>query len=420
VRTARLLGPLAERAFRRLYLARASSLFGDGLVQVALAFAVLRIDRSASALGLVLAARSLSVVVFLLVAGVVADRLPRQLVMVGADLLRLATQGLSAALLIAGRAQVWELGALAFAYGIGQAFFLPASTGLIPQTVSPGRLQEANALINLTSSGFSILGPAVAGVLVATVGPGWALAVDAGSFAASAAFLTRVRVAPRAAAAPASFLSELRAGWHEFRSRTWLWVDGVFSALGNFAILSPLWVLGPVVAESSLGGASAWAAIATAFGAGAVLGGLCALRLKPRFPLRVGVPVLALLALPPALLAVPAPTVAIAGGALAGGFGLSLFNTLFETAAQQHVPLEALSRVASIDWGMSMGLQPLAFVVVGPVADRIGTGGTLAGSAGWAVLSTAVVLAVPSVRALRSREAAAPAAAEIAVAAAEG
>jgi MFS family permease len=384
-----------------LYLARASSLFGDGLVPVALAFAVLRIDRSASALGLVLAARSLSLVTFLLVAGVFADRLPRQQVMIGADLLRLGAQGLTAALLIGGEARIWQLIVLAFVYGGGQAFFLPASTGVVPQTVSPGRLQEANALISLTSSGFSILGPVVAGVLVATVGPGWALAADAASFLVSAAFLARLRIVGEIGSSRASFFSELRAGWHEFRSRTWLWVDGVFSALGNFAVLSPLWVLGPVVAQRSLGGASAWAIIATGFGIGSVLGGIGALRLKPVHPLRVGVAVLSLLALPPALLASPAPTFAIAAGALAAGLGLSLFNTLFETTAQQHVPPAALSRVASIDWVLSVGLQPLGFALVGPVAQRLGLTITLAASATWAVVSTMVVLAVPSVRQVR-------------------
>ena len=395
------LGSLEEPNFRRLYLARASSLLGDGLVPVALAFAVLGIDQSASALGLVLAARSLSLVLFLLVGGVFADRLPRQRLMIGADLLRLGTQSVTAALVIAGTAQIWEIAALSFVYGAGQAFFVPASTGLVPQTVSPGHLQEANALISLTSSSFAIVGPALAGLLVATVGAGWAIAVDALSFLVSALLLVGLEITGTTFAIATNIVAELRTGWREFRSRTWLWVDGVFSALGNFAVLSPFLVLGPVVAQESLGGAAAWATIATTFGAGAVLGGIAALRLRPTHPLRLGVPVLALLALPPALLAGPASTYAIAAGALFAGAGLSLFNTLFETTAQQHIPPEALSRVASIDWVLSVGLQPLGLALAGPAAAHFGTTATLTASAVWAVLSTAVVIAVPSVRNVR-------------------
>ena len=400
----RLIGPLEERQFRLLFFARGFSMLGDGLVPVALAFAVLTIERSASALGLVLAAGTVPRVLLLLAAGVWADRLPRHQVMVGADLLRFGSQGLAAALLIGGDAQVWQLALLTFVHGTGAAFFLPASTGLIPQTVSPGRLQQANGLLSLTESGFAILGPVVAGVLVATVGSGWALGADAATFLISAIFLSQLRVPRIAERAPASFLNELGAGWREFTSRTWLWVDGLFSAVGNLAVLAPIWALGPLVAEQSLGGAPAWAAIVTAFGVGSVLAGASALRFTPERPLLVGVSALALLALPPALLAVPAPTPVIAAGAFAAGFGLILFNTLFETTVQQHVPAEALSRVSSIDWMLSLGLYPVGLALAGWVAGLIGAGATLTISAVWAVLSVLVVLAVPSVRNLRRRD----------------
>jgi len=400
----RLIGPLEERQFRLLFIARGFSMFGDGLVPVALAFAVLSIERSASALGLVLAAGTVPRVLLLLVAGVWADRIPRHQVMVGADLLRFGSQGIAAVLLIGGHAQVWQLALLTLVHGVGAAFFLPASTGLIPQTVSPGRLQQANGLLSLTSSGFSILGPVIAGVLVATFGAGWALAADAATFLVSAAFLLQLRATSSVERIPASFLHELRAGWHEFTSRTWLWVDGLFSAFGNFAVLAPIWALGPLVAEESLGGAAAWAAIVTAFGVGSVVAGAVAIRFKPERPLLIGVSALVLIAFPPALLAVPAPTPVIAAGAFAAGFGLILFNTLFETAVQQHVPAEALSRVSSIDWMLSLGLYPIGLAVAGSVAEVIGVGATLAASAIWALIWTPVVLAVPSVRNLRRRD----------------
>ena len=237
---------------------------------------------------------------------------------------------------------------------------------------------------------------------MASVGPGWALAADAATFLASALFLVQIHVVPKARPLAASFLRELREGWQVFRSQTWLWVDGVFSALGSFAVLAPMFVLGPVVAVRSLGGAPAWATIVAAFGAGSILAGVVLLRARPRRPLLVAIPPLALLALPTAFLALPAPTLIIALGALAGGFGLTVFNTLFETTVQRHVRPESLSRVASIDWVMSGALQPFGFALAGSAALVVGLGTTLAASALWIIISTAIVLSIPSVRNLRS------------------
>jgi MFS family permease len=395
------LGPLAEPQFRRLYLARALSLFGDALVPVALAFGVLAVDGSPSALGFVLASRFASLVLFLLIAGVIADRLPRKAILVGADLVRLAAQSITATILVTSTATVWELVLLAFVYGAGEAFFRPTSTGFVPETISSARLQQANALLATTTSACTVLGPVVAGVLVATMGPGWAIAADAFTFFLSAMFLARIRTARRPGRQKTTLLRDLADGWRVFRSETWLWVDGVYSALGNCAVFAPLLALGPVVALRSLGGAGAWATIVAALGVGSVLGGLVLLRARPARPLFVGVILLSLLALPTALLALPAPTVVIAVGALAGGFGLSVFNTLFETTVQQFVAPQALSRVAAIDWLMSLGLFPIGFAVAGPAAAAFGVRVPLVAAAVWILGSTAIVLAVPSVRQVR-------------------
>jgi MFS family permease len=403
------LGPLEEPQFRNYFFARAFSMAGDGIVPVALAFAVLEIEKSASALGLVLAAYTLPRLLFLLVAGVWADRLPRNLVMVASDLLRFGSQGTAALLLLSGEAEIWHLFALNFLHGVGGAFFVPASTGLVPQVVSPGRLQEANGLLSLTGSMTEVLGPVIGGVLVTTVGAGWALGIDALTFLVSAAFLVRLQVPEGPLRVAASFFSELRGGWREFTSRTWLWVDGVYSALGNAAILAPVWALGPLVAEESLDGASSWAAIVAAVGLGSVFGGLVSIRFKFERPIFAGVVALSLLALPPALLAGPAPTAAVAMGAFAGGAGLIFFNTLFETTVQEQVPPAALSRVTSIDWFLSLALYPIGLAGAGLVADQIGVGPTLAAAAVWAVVSTAIVLLVPSVREVRRRPATIPA-----------
>jgi MFS family permease len=404
MRARRLLGVLDEREFRRLYFARAFSQLGDGLAPVALAFAVLEVDASPSALGFVLAARSVPLVAFLLVGGVWADRLERQRVMLASDLLRAATQGLLAVLVLTGRAELWHFLVLAFLYGCGAAFFLPASTGLIPQLVASDRLQQANALLGLTGSVFSVLGPALAGVIIALSEPGWAIAIDSVTFLVSAAFLARIRLPAAAARVASRFLTDLHDGWREFRSRTWLWVDGVYAALANALVLSPLLALGPVVADRELNGASSWATIATAFGLGSVAGGVFAIRLRPRWPLRVAVASLLTIALPPALLAIPTGTAAIAVASFAAGLGLIFFNTIFETTVQQHVPPDSLSRVASIDWVLSVGLQPIGFALAGPAAEAFGLSTALAFAALWGVVSTLVVLAVPSVRNLPRQE----------------
>jgi MFS family permease len=376
-------------------------MLGDAIVPVALAFAVLDVERSAAALGLVLASFTVPRVILITFAGVWADRLPRNLLMVATDLLRFGAQGTAAILLITGVAEIWHLIVLNLIQGVGSSFFAPAATGLVPQVVSPGRLQAANGLLSLTGSSLEVLGPVLGGIFVATVGAGWALAVDATTFLVSAVFLVRLRLPERLPRVAQSFLADLRGGWQEFFSRTWLWVDGIYSALGNMAVLAPVWALGPLVAEESLDGATSWAAIVTCFGLGSVVAGAAVIRFKPERPIFAGVAVLSLLALPPALLAAPAPTAAIGAGAFLAGFGLIFFNTLFETTVQEQVPEEALSRVSAIDWMLSLALYPIGLALAGFVAEAIGTGRTLAIAAVWAVASTVVVLLVPGVREVR-------------------
>jgi MFS family permease len=405
-------GALTEREFRNLYFARAFSLFGDGIAPVALAIALLKtLHWSPSALGYVLGVRAGAAVAFLLVAGVIADRLPRRLILMSSDLLRFGAQGATAALILTKQARLYELLILAFAYGLGDAFFRPTSTGIIPQTVSRERLQQAMAMILLTQSSFFVLGPVVAGAIAVTVGPGWAIAADSATFLVSAGFVARLSRLPRAPAG-AGFLRELREGWAVFGGRTWLWVDGVFSALGSAMIFAPFLVLGPAVVLYGLHSTGGWAAIAAAFGGGSVVGGFLLLSAKPSRPLLAAVPPLALLALPTGLLAAKAPVAVIAVGAFAGGLGLAVFNTLFETTVQRAVAPEVLSRVASIDLMLSGSLLPLGFFAAGWAGSHIGLRETLAAAAVWAVASTVVVLLVPDVRNFRHEPPPAPAEAE--------
>jgi MFS family permease len=207
------LGPLARREFRLLFLARATSFFGSSIAPVAIAFAVLDLTGSATDLGIVLAARMIPQLVFLLIGGVWADRLPRHLVMVVSDLVTGGAQAVTAALLLTGNAEIWHLVVLQAVGATGFAFFFPASTGLVPQTVEPALLQQANATLRMALNVSSIGGAALGGILVAAVGSGWALAVDAGTFFVSAAFLFSMRVVSAARTEVPNFLGELREGW---------------------------------------------------------------------------------------------------------------------------------------------------------------------------------------------------------------
>jgi len=291
------LAPLQDRPFRLLYAGQVISLLGDGMAPVALAFAVLQLTGSANDLGWVLAARSGTLVSLLLISGVIADRVKsRRLLMVAADLVRFLTQSVTAALVLTGTAQLWELLILQAAYGAGMALFYPAITGLIPATVRPSALQQANALRAVASSGGQVVGPAIAGVIVASASPGWALAADALSFAVDACFLARLP-AITAARTAERFGRHLLEGWRAFTSRTWVWTIVAGASLGNL-LFAAVTVLGPFVAERRLGGPAGWGLIMAFVGVGSLVGGLLALRLRPAHPLRVGILTAWLLALP--------------------------------------------------------------------------------------------------------------------------
>ncbi|HEX7299691.1 MAG TPA: MFS transporter [Solirubrobacteraceae bacterium] len=390
---------LRERDFRLLFSGQVVSLFGDGMVSVALAFAVIGLGGSASDVGVVLAARSLTLVATLLAGGVVADRLSPRSVMVGADLVRLVSQGLLGALLIAGRPDVWTIAALAGVGGAATGFFNPASTGLLPAVVRGEGLQQANALRALAMSAGRIGGPIAAGLLVATAGAGWALAVDAATFAVSAAFLSRLRLPAGAEREAGSFLAELREGWEAFRSRTWLWSFVAGAAFGN--LVYGCWnVVGPVVAEERLGGATAWGLIIAASGAGGIAGGIVALRVNARRPLLLATLALWAFFAPLALLALELPATVVALGALVAEVGLVLSNTVWESTLQRHVPVSTLSRVSAYDWFGSMAFQPVGLALWGPIAAAIGNDGALWLAFVLGVVSVLVLLAVREIRTL--------------------
>jgi MFS family permease len=393
---------LRDRDFLRFFGAQAISMFGDRMVTVALAFAVLLQGGSPTDVGTVLAMRALPLIACLLVGGVLADRTSRRTVLVAADLVRLVSQGALAGWLILGRPSVLAIGLLAGVTGAGSGFAAPATTGLLPEVVLPEQLAEANGLRATAFSAGELGGPLLSGVLVATAGPGWALGIDALTFAASAALLIGLRRgggATRPRTPGASFLADLRGGWQAFRAQRWLWTFVLYASLAN--MFWGAWkVLGPVVAHLDLGGAAAWGVVMSAQGVGTVAGGIYALRARPRRPMLIVAVTSPLFGVPLAALALGLPVPFIAVGALLAGLGLMLGNTLWETTLQRHVPSESLSRVSSYDWFGSLALDPVGLAIWGPIAGVIGIQASVWTACGLLVVSALMLLAVPEVRRL--------------------
>jgi MFS family permease len=394
---------LAERDFRLLWLGQSGSAIGDALIGVALAFAVLEVGGTAADLGLVFAAFAVPRVVLTLAGGVWSDRLPRQHVMIACDLVRAVAQAVVSTLLITGSGQVWHLLALAVVMGSAHAFFVPATTGLMPQLVTRGRLQQANALVSISQSVAHIFGPLAAGLIVATIGPGWAFAIDGVSFLVSAGFLAGMRVPATVVEERRSFVAELGDGWREVRTRSWV-LAAIFTFGLSNASLGAFQVLGPIVATRDLDGAASWGVILAGGAIGGVLGGALSLRWKPRRPLVPGFLVMALATIQLLLLVPPFAAPIVALGTMVAFGGIILSNTFWDTMLQQHIPSTAISRVSSWDWMVSLLFQPVALAAVGPVSEAIGVRETLLVAAGIGIVANLAVLAVPSVRRVQRRE----------------
>jgi hypothetical protein len=397
---ARSLAPLANPAYRRLWMGQTISSAGDSLTQVAAVFAILRIGGTAADIGYVIAIGTFTRVVFLLAGGVWADRLPRRLVMITSDAIRGAVQAVLAILLLSGYARVWELGLGAAVFAAAQAFFGPASTGLLPEIVPADQLQQSNVLMSFGASSCSVGSPAAAGLLVAIFGPGIVFALDAGSFMVSAITLASLRLSPRTISPRSSFCADLASGWHEVAIRPWYWLSLIAHAISNFAIPA-YFVLGPVIAARALGGASAWGAISAAWAAGAVLGCAIALRAAPRRPLMVANLALALPVLPLLALAVPLAVWLVAIAAALSGGGMIFLNSAWEAAIQQLIPGEVLSRVDSYDWLISLLVMPIGYIVVGPISAHAGDTQVLVGAALMLTVTSVSTLMIPGTRAVR-------------------
>ncbi len=385
---------LRHREFRFLWLAQSSSVIGDYLVLVALALFVIQRTGSATDLGFVLAAKALPLIVFLLFGGVLADRLPRHRVMIVTDLTRFALHGLLAVLIFAGSVPIWQLVAIEMAFGAAEAFFRPAADGVLPQTVPEQDIQPARAITAMSNNIAEFAGPALATALVLGAGAGWAFALDAATFLASAAFLSRVHPRPRASTEPEgtperapSVLAEIRAGSREVRARTWVWATLLTFCAALFFGLAPWFVLGPVIARSQYGHVSVYGLLEAAVGLGTIVGALVGVGWRPRFPMRTAM--IAIMAWPVAaiLYASGSPLALVLAVTAVAGAGIAIFDVLWTTALAERIPPQSLSRVSSYDWMVSGALLPLGYAIAGPLGSAIGAVPVMLGGSVLALLA---------------------------------
>ncbi|MGW7433726.1 MFS transporter [Streptomyces sp. NPDC054861] len=371
---------------------------------IAAAFAVLHSGGDAGDVGLVAAARTLPLVLFLLIGGALADRLPRHRVMVAANALNCVSQGAFAVLVLTGDPQLWQMMALTALCGTGQAFFSPAAEGMLMSSVSGEQVSRAFALFRMGMHGAGIGGAALGGAMIAAVGPGWVLAIDAAAFAVAGALRAFLDVGHIAARQPGGgLLSDLREGWREFVGRPWLW-----SIVAQFSIVVALIgatesVYGPLVARDHLGGARPWGLALAAFGAGMLCGALLMMRWKPRRMLLVGTLGVFPIALPSAALAVPLDVVGVSVAMFVSGAAIEVFGVAWMTTLHQEIPEEKLSRVSAYDYFGSTAMLPLSTALAGPAENVFGRGSALWGSAALIVVVTGLVLLVPDVRNLTRR-----------------
>ena len=393
--------PMREQNFRWYYFAQVVNMAGSSMVQVALAFAVLEISDSVSALGQVLAAHTIAMIVFLLFGGVVADRLPRVLLMRVGNLVLFGTQATAGLLVVTGTAEIWHLVCLEIVNGLVLGMTLPALAAVMPQLVSREHLQQANVLRSMSNGALRIVGPTIGALLVVTVGPGWALVVDAATWLLSALLLVRVRIPAREKSAhKTSPFTELREGWTLFSGTPWLWIIVLVFGILNAIHVGAWFTLGPVVAKDTIGEAG-WGLILSAESIGLLLMTAVMLRYRLERPLLLGMVGISTLAVPMLVLGVHPSLVVLVVVTFAAGAGTEVFNLGWNLAMQENIEERMLSRAYSYDMLGSFVAMPIGQLAIGPLVLAYGREDVLvAAGVVYLVIAMAALLS-PSVRNLR-------------------
>lgn len=393
---------LKDRDFARLFIAYLVTYLGTAMAPIAIAFGVLDLTGSTSDSAIVIAASTTGQILILLIGGTLADRTSRHRLLVFADAIAFCSQAAMAWLLISNQATVMNLAGLMLITGIAYALHQPSITGFIPQIVEREKLQAANALLGVARNGSFTLGAALAGILVATIGAGPTLALDALTFGISGLLILTLRPKPQAQTESATFFEDLHLGWKEFISHKWLWTIVLQFSMIVASLEAVFGLLGPAVAREFLGGPVSWGIIAAGFGAGTIGGGLFAIRLGVQLPMLFASVLVLFWSSTPLLLSVPMAAPIVAIGAFVAGFTGQIFGVLWYTTLQTHVPPELLSRVSAYDHLGSIGIAPLGIIVGGFLYESIGFRDTLYLCAALVIVPTLLVLCVREVRELRT------------------
>jgi predicted MFS family arabinose efflux permease len=382
----------------KMFVAYLVSYTGTAMAPIAMAFGVLELTGRASDASFVIAAPTLASIAVLLIGGVVADRTSRQRVIYSSEFLAMASQLTMAWLFMSGHATVPLLTVLMLVNGVAMAFHTPAAAGLIIQLVDRKDLQSTNGLLGTARNGAMAGGAALGGILVATIGAGGTLLVDGLSFGISAVLVLTLKPRKQIPPEHASIIEDLRLGWKEFTSHTWLWVMVLQFSLLVAAGDAVFGLVGPAVARDQMGGAVDWGFIASGFGLGTLVGGLSAMGVRPRHPMRVATCMIFFWCGVDLMLAIPAPVLVVAAGAFISGFTGQIFAVLWYTTLQTKIPSHMLSRVSAYDHLGSIALAPLGIVAGGYLYESVGFRPTLLLAAAIIVVPTALVLCVRDVR----------------------
>ncbi len=396
------LALLREHDVSRLFVAYLVTYTGTAMAPIAMAFGVLELTGSTRDTGLVIAVPTAASVAVLLLGGVLADRTSRQRMVVLAELLAMSAQLAIAVLFLSGTATVPLLMLLMLVNGVAMALNAPAAMGLIIQIVERDELQAVNAVLGTARNGAMAIGAALGGILVAAFGAGVTLAVDAVSFGVAALLMISLRPRQQERPEKASAIQDLRLGWREFTSHTWLWVIVLQFSLLVAAIESVFGLIGPAMARLHMDGAKDWGFIAAAFGGGTLVGGIVSLRVRPRYPMRFATLCTFTFCALPLALSVPLPVSLVAAAAFVEGVAGQLFAVLWYTTLQRKVPAHLISRVSAYDHLGSIALAPLGIVAAGFLFELLGGRTTLLIAAGMVVLPSLAALSVRDVRMMRS------------------
>ncbi|MDI3102211.1 MFS transporter [Streptomyces sp. AN-3] len=382
--------------FRRFAAANLISATGSAMAPLALAYAVIEQGGGAGSLGVVLATNTVPTIVFLLAGGLFADRLSRSLLLFAGNLLAAGAQGALAVTVATGHATTVSIAACGFVSGTAASFVVPAAQGAVAQIVPAQHLQQANALLRLPGNAVKVLGPVVGGVLVAAGGAAWALAWDAVTFVVAAVLLLGLRLdAPLVA--PGGVLSDLRAGWAGFWSRTWLWT---YTAVGTVLVaawLAGFQLLGPLVAAEQYAGARDWGLIQAAFTCGLLVGTLVCLHWKPYRLLTVAVVAAGALALPLAAMACTVPLPLVLSATALAGVGLDVAIVAWATAFQQRVPQAEQGRMSAFNGVGERLAIPMGYLSAALAAHSWSSQAVLLACAGMIAAATVLNLCVPDV-----------------------